>query len=44
VEVSVGQAPIAHLDAGDFDDAVPELVLQAGRFSIEKDLAHVRLP
>ena len=40
VEMPVGQTPIEHLDTGDLDDAVSELVLQAGGFSIEKDLAH----
>lgn len=40
VKVVIGQAPVAHLDAGDFDDAVPEFVLKAGGFGVEKNLAH----
>ena len=43
VKVPVGQPPVAHLDAADFDDAVPELVLKAGRFGIEEDLSHACL-
>ena len=36
----VGQSPVAHFDAADFDDAMPELVFEAGGFSVEEDLAH----
>jgi hypothetical protein len=42
VEVPVGEPPIAHLDAGDLDDAMAELVFQPGGFRIEKYLAHRR--
>ena len=40
VEMPVGQATVAHFDAADFDDAMPELVFEAGGFSVEEDLAH----
>ena len=42
VEVSVGQASVAHFDTAYFDDSVPELVFQAGGFSVEDELLAAR--
>ena len=41
VKMPVGETPVAHFNATDFDDSVPEPVFKAGGFSVEKDLAHV---
>ena len=40
MKMAVGEAAVNHLDAADFDDAMPELVLKARGFGIKKYLTH----
>jgi hypothetical protein len=40
MEVVSGKAAIHELDPGDLDDAVAQLRLEAGGFSVQYDLSH----
>jgi hypothetical protein len=40
VEMPLRQAAVTHLDAADLDDAMPELVFEAGRFGVKEDRSH----
>jgi hypothetical protein len=40
MKMSISQAPIAHFNAANFNDAVTEFVFKAGGFCVEEDLTH----
>ena len=42
VHVTTSEPAINHLDAGDLDDAVAQLRIEAGGFGVEDDVAHQR--
>ena len=40
MEAALGQTSIDHLQTTDFNDAMAQARIQAGRFRIENDLSH----